>query len=331
MKTPVHNRYLAINACLRTLQKASLEQLHAFCLAETGDPSITPGTILSDLQAMREAPDPGFYAPLSFDPAAQLYFYSDPAYSLLKTPLTGTDRQKLKEATKLLAALRFKDLPDELNYLIAKFIHAAELYQQSGQAENQQYLCYEKNMHAPGSCFLLPLLNAIKNKTTLNLYYQPFTEDRPYSTLVHPYLLKEYQGRWYLLGLNHDRQELRTYGLDRIWEISESAVNYIPKKFSSDDYFKHTVGIIAPSGIPPRIVIEVQRPQAQYLISQPLHDSQLIEQETETHVRFSCHVHPTYEFRARILAMGSDVKVLEPTRLREEIIRELRLGLEGYG
>ena len=90
------------------------------------------------------------------------------------------------------------------------------------------------------------------------------------------------------------------------------------------------MGIIAPQGEPPLIKIAVQKTQAQYLVTQPWHDSQNIEQEDEDRVVFSFRVHPTYEFKSLLLSLGKDGKVLEPASLQEEIRSELNEMLAAY-
>ncbi len=86
---------------------------------------------------------------------------------------------------------------------------------------------------------------------------------------------------------------------------------------SASDYFKYAIGIISPPGAPSLIKLAVQKTQAQYLITQPWHDSQNIESEDEERVIFSFRLHPTYEFKSLVLSLGKDGEVLEPLSLRD--------------
>ncbi len=95
-------------------------------------------------------------------------------------------------------------------------------------------------------------------------------------------------------------------------------------------YFKNSIGIIAPEGLPPTIKLAVQKTQAQYLITRPWHDSQNIVEENEEQVVFSFKVHPTYEFRSLVLSLGKDAYIQEPTSLREEMKKELEKMLGYY-
>jgi len=176
-----------------------------------------------------------------------------------------------------------------------------------------------------------PIVRAIENREVLRLYYLPFYEDKPYFNDVHPYLLKEHQSRWYLVGLNAFKGKIRTYALDRIrdLQVAEGAEYSLPA-FDTEAYFKYAIGIIAPEGLPPLIKLAVQKTQAQYLITRPWHDSQNIVEENEEEVVFSFRVHPTYEFRSLVLSLGKDGTILEPVSLREEMKQELEQMLKQY-
>jgi len=239
-------------------------------------------------------------------------------------------RKLLNEVISGLKNLRDKEIPEDFKGIIQKLGVTIRVSSLMGDDNEFDFLDLEKVPEIWGSNFLQDLIEGIRNKKVLEIYYQPFYEDKPYFIRVHPYLLKEYHNRWYLVGLNETKKELRTYSLDRIWEIKETDLPFIAKNFNAKDYFKNTVGIISPSGEPSRVRIEVLKPQAHYIITQPLHPSQSIESEDEKKIVFNYRVHPTYEFKALLLGLGCDVKILEPAGLRNEIIKELKEALNGY-
>ncbi|MBN1132927.1 MAG: WYL domain-containing protein [Bacteroidales bacterium] len=200
--------------------------------------------------------------------------------------------------------------------------HLAELYE---TYKDQPFIQFEKTIEVAGTQYLETIIGAIRNRKVLKLYYHPFYEDRPYFADVHPYLLKEYRFRWYLVGLNAYREQVRTYALDRIRDIQDAeGIPYIDKNFDAGEYFKHSIGIIVPEGPPSLIRLAVQKTQAQYLISSPWHPSQNLLEENDNEVIFSFRVHPTYEFKSLILGLGKDALVLEPESFRVELMREFR-------
>jgi len=195
----------------------------------------------------------------------------------------------------------------------------------------QGFIHHRKPHEVKGIQYLDPIVSAIEKREVLRLYYLPFYEDKPYFNEVHPYLLKEHESRWYMVGLNAFKGKVRTYALDRIRDLQVAAgAEYIPPEFKTEEYFKYAIGIIAPEGTPPLIKLAVQKTQAQYLITRPWHDSQNIVEDTEEQVIFSFKVHPTYEFRSLVLSLGKDGNILEPASLREEMKKELEKMLGYY-
>lgn len=200
-----------------------------------------------------------------------------------------------------------------------------ERYQDKG------FISFRKTPEIKGTQYLDPVISAIAMKRVLRIYYLPFYEDKPYFNEVHPYLLKEHGFRWYLVGLNEFKKQVRTYALDRIRDLKDAeGIDFREPKFSVSEYFKYSIGIIAPQGVPPLIKMAVQKTQAQYLITQPWHESQNIVEESEDHIVFSFRVHPTYEFKSLVLSLGKDAEVIEPKTLREELIAELTSMREKY-
>jgi predicted DNA-binding transcriptional regulator YafY len=196
---------------------------------------------------------------------------------------------------------------------------------------DREFIQFRRVPPVKGTQYLEKIIRSIEQRQVLRIYYHPYYEDKPYFNEVHPYLLKEHGLRWYLVGLNDYKGELRTYALDRIRDLEEEAsMMYKEPEFDVSDYFKYAIGIIAPQGVPPLIKIAVQKTQAQYLISQPWHESQNIVGENDQEVVFSFRVHPTYEFKSLVLALGKDGKVLAPDHLINEIRLELKAMQDQY-
>ncbi len=230
---------------------------------------------------------------------------------------------RLKEAAVLLEKYKFSDVFGDISGALQKVIDVIEISAGQHTGENYDFISPEKVPHIKGSEHLTTIIQAIKKQQTLRIYYLPFYEDKPYFNEIHPYLLKEYKNRWYLIGLNDFKGQVRTYSLDRIRDIQVSEIPYKKQTFNARTYFMNSIGVISPEGEPPKIRIAVQKTQAQYMITQPWHESQNIEEESGDEVIFSFKVHPTYEFLSLLLSFGKDVKVLEPASLKERIRTEL--------
>ncbi len=244
-------------------------------------------------------------------------------YPMGNSVYNNEELQRLKEAVSLLEKYKFSDVFGDISGALQKVIDFIEISSLQNPGETYDFISPEKVPHIRGSEYLVKIIKAIKEKKVLRIYYQPFYEEKPYFSEVHPYLLKEYRNRWYMIGLNDFKEQLRTYSLDRIRDIQDSKISYKDQIFIAGDYFRNSIGIISPGGTPPKIRVAVQKTQAQYLITQPWHESQNIEEENDDEIIFSFKIHPTYEFLSLLLSYGKDLKVLSPDSLRTKIREQL--------
>ena len=324
-------RYRAINRCIIERVTANMDDLLKACIMATGDETITKDLVEGDIQEMKLPGPSGYAAPIAYDEKKKVYFYKSEGYSLDKISLMENEQELLKLAILYLDQLKSHESLKGLKGIVQKLVNSLRIRSLGSIGEVLDFVQPEIAEEAGGSQFLKPLIEAIRGKKVVRLYYLPFYEDKPYFILVHPYLLKEYRGRWYLIGLNDTKKEIRTYGLDRIWEMHEVEQAYLSKSFDASAFFRNTIGIISPMGEPPEIRLSVTKHQAQYLITQPMHESQLIEQEDEERTVFRYKVHPTYEFKSWILSLGPEARVLSPDSLKKDVLRLLNDAILEYG
>ncbi|MFF4653317.1 helix-turn-helix transcriptional regulator [Streptomyces sp. NPDC001380] len=72
---------------------------------------------------------------------------------------------------------------------------------------------------APGSGVLLALAQASRARTTVGIHYRSRQQDRTERD-VDPYGVVFHTGRWYLVGHDHLRDDLRTFRIDRIASVA---------------------------------------------------------------------------------------------------------------
>jgi predicted DNA-binding transcriptional regulator YafY len=194
-----------------------------------------------------------------------------------------------------------------------------------------EYIELEKVPYFKGSEYLEAFLNAIRNKTVLAIQHQPFAAAAPYRHTVHPYHLKEYRNRWYVIGYDEHAKDIRIFGLDRILSIREDQdKTFITKPFQTENYFRHTIGIFTTPHEPVRVVLRFNKPEGKYLLTQSIHESQMVLSETPESMDFEFHVSITSEFITFILGWGKSVRVMEPDMLVEIIKQELEETLKWY-
>lgn len=194
-----------------------------------------------------------------------------------------------------------------------------------------QYIFFEPR-RAVGTEFLSPILNAIKSKKCIKCEYQKFWDAEPNKRLLMPLALKENQQRWYLVAIDNKDQRLKTFGLDRISNVSFADHGFIfPKDLDINELFKNSFGIINDENFEAeKIILSFSKHQAKYIKSMPLHHSQELIFEDAKECRFKLFLKPTHDFMMEILSYGAEVEILEPAYVREEVKSKLKATINKY-
>lgn len=173
------------------------------------------------------------------------------------------------------------------------------------------------------------ILEAIQNQLEITFLHNSFYHLKQEEYILKPYLMKQYQNRWYVIG--ETEKGYRTFGIDRMENTTIGTKKFKARTDEAIDKFSHVIGLNYADHKLEKIHLSFDISQKPYLESLPLHRSQKpVESKTESTYDIELFIHPNFEFRQQVLKYGSLVKVIEPSWLREEIKEELRKGFEGY-
>jgi predicted DNA-binding transcriptional regulator YafY len=173
------------------------------------------------------------------------------------------------------------------------------------------------------------VLNAIQLQLPINFNHHSFYHLKEEIYTLKPYFLKQYQNRWYVIG--ETEKGYRTFGIDRIENITIGTKKFKPKTEEAKDKFSHVIGLNYEDHKMETIKLSFHISQKPYLVSLPLHSSQKeINPVNDETFDIKLLIHPNFEFRQQILKYGSLVKVLEPIWLALEIKEEQRKAFESY-
>ncbi len=330
-------RYRTIDQCLRTpdliwnWKKLATECARAIHESTGHEVELSERTIKGDLAAMRHNEVLNYKASIIYDRGSKSYRYSDSSYRLKEAAIDERETVSLHDALKLLK--QFSGFSEILGIesILTKLHHTID----QEDSERGSVIHFDHPLDAPGQEWLYEAYSAINDQRTIQLTYQKFGEE-PQGVIMSPYLLKEYQKRWYLLGYEHKKNELRTYALDRIKDIKESLKDYhAMEDFDPDQYFNDVIGIIVDTekGTEP-IEIKVYGKQIDYFMTRPLHRSQRLKSEGEDNGRrcalFHYELMINYELVSELLSYRENIEVISPLSLREEIKRSLQQSIKRY-
>lgn len=332
-------RYHALDKCfsnfarryyIEDLIAACNEALYNFTGSEKYADSLKPGIsrrqILVDIDFM-ESPE-GWSALIERikDGRRVYYRYEDPKYTIDNQPLTDEEITQLRETTLMLS--RFKGLP-QFEWIESMITNLEDKFNLKGA--ERSVIGLDNNEYAAGIELISPLFNAIINKTPLLIHYQTF-DNTVFNWIIHPYYLKQYNNRWYLIGLNDDEyKNITNVALDRIKSIDVLHSPFIEntKVPDFDDYFEDIVGVSFPvDRNVEHVILHFSSHRFPFILSKPIHGSQKVINEGDRLI--SLDVIPNKELEAIILGFGEDVEVIEPQHFRTTIANKLKMAYEKY-
>ena len=175
------------------------------------------------------------------------------------------------------------------------------------------------------------ILQAIKNKVSITIGYKKFQATDEKERSINPYLLKEYQNRWYVIGYDNYDGFVKTYSLDRVTKLLIVGKSFeIDSGFDYDRFFKYNIGITTLDKEPEDILLSASPLEGSYLKSQPLHWSQNVIIDNENECKIRLRVVVTKELAMKILSMGGGIKVISPKSLKNQIAAEIKKASSNY-
>lgn len=326
-------RYKTIDKCLQNqyrqwtlddLIEACSEALFEF---EGRENAVSKRTIQMDIQLMRSE-KLGYNAPIVvYD--KKFYKYEFDAFSITDIPLTETDMNVLTETVAMLKQFKdfslFSDVSDILQRLEDKIY--------SEKSQTQAVIHLDKNENLKGLHFLDEIYQAIIKKVVLAITYKSFNSREEKQFSFHPFILKEFNNRWFLVGKTKKSQPIRNLALDRIIKIDyDFATPFLNEVFDAEKFYKHAVGVTVNSGLQPRkIELWIDAVNAPYVITKPLHNTQrLIKTNEDGSIIIHLLLIENYELDRLLLGFGNGLEVLKPEKMRNRMRTILHKGLERY-
>ncbi|HEY1010274.1 MAG TPA: WYL domain-containing protein [Daejeonella sp.] len=327
-------RYHTIDKCLQNrFRKWDVEKLGKACFEaldevrnRTEKTSVSKRTIENDIRIMR-SDLLGYNAPIARNKG--FYSYTDKAFSIKNATLSQQDIGNISLAAKVLGQYKGFGFIDDLSGILDKLETRIEV---NKAEELQQVVQFEHIPESRGTEYMRGLIEAILRKIVIEISYQRFGSDEIKKHRVHPYLLKEFRNRWYVVGMNAKHRDITTYALDRILGIEAlDDISYeTSNSFNPETYFKHTIGISYSGEAPVEVIIEVVYDFVPYLLTQPLHQSQqLIEKKAGSSV-FKLHLVINNELETLLAGFGDFITVHSPAQLKQMLITKLQKAQKNY-
>lgn len=325
-------RYRAIDNCLKNRYRQwTLDDLIEVCSDtlyeyEGIDKGVSRRTVQMDIQMMR-SDKLGYNAPIIVVDK-KYYTYEDPDYSITNIPLTDQDLGRLAETVDFLKQFKGFSHFRELEGMVQKL----EDHVHSQKTHQKPVIDFEKNEHLRGLEYLDQLYQTIIRKESIKMTYQSFKARQANSFTFHPFLLKEFRNRWFVIGKRKANDEFQNLALDRIISLEPSNIPLIDTNdFDAENHFKDVIGVSVSTGIEAEeVLLYIVHKHAPYVMTKPLHQSQKLIDKDNYGIIVSLHVQHNFELEKEILAFGDGIKVISPERLKRSIKGRLSGGIDLY-
>lgn len=254
--------------------------------------------------------------------------YAKPSFSIFKKDLSDDEEYLLKEALSLLGL--FEGLPN---------LDALEgLRLGLGVRKNERKIISLTKNPLENSNLLGELFTAISHRQVIELHYHKFSSAQSeLATNVYPYLLKEYNRRWFLIAAAESDGKMLCFSLDRIdCVVPLPSHKYIEYDGEINEIFGDIIGVTINEESPVyNIIFWVSDISKDYVATKPIHESQKnIYGSEELKLRekyptlsngkfFSIDCKENYELIRELTSFGKELIVLSPKLIQEKIINRI--------
>lgn len=259
--------------------------------------------------------------------------YADPTFSIFKPKITEDEKSVLATALDTLGS--FDGLEN--------FEWLSDLKSRLNLENRDPIISISKNL-LDNSTLIARLFTAIRLKQVINLSYHTFNDAEPKKVAVIPYLIKEYNNRWFLIAGACDTYKILTFPLDRIDDFKENHKQiFINPPEDLKDRFEDIIGITFNESEPiTEIIFWISDKSKEYIITKPIHGSQKIIRGDELEKLryrypnlkngsfFKILCKENYELIRELTSFGADLIVVKPQRIVSKIENRLITTLESY-
>lgn len=307
--------------------------------------------IQMDLQSLQDSPFNMEIVSSEKLYGSPVYRYLDQTQSLFSKPLSEDEKRLLQEVLNTLGQFSgldsfewLHDLQEKLNNpkAFGRGEHDCEM------SSPRKVISFSTNDYLKGKDYLGILFSLISNRKVVEVEYEPFGNTAR-TIRLYPYLLKQYNDRWYLIGTPLATSEFPyrkdffiNLPLDRFQGVvAVEGIDYVECDEGFEEMYEDIIGVTwSQEEKTTEILLAVKNGHIGYVETKPLHGSQVKfpkERQEELHEKYGAfeeytfyglYLKPNRELYNAIYRAGDDIVLISPTIIRERMIQELTSSLD---
>lgn len=282
---------------------------------------VSTKTVKRDLESMRD----GWQLPIEYDSRRFGYYFTQPVERFPGVAVTEKELFELCVVQKLIDQYQGTPLQKRLELFLARFMRHLDHQERFTLQSLDEVLSFRPFAPDDADLRLFEIITgAVRERRAIEFQYRKPGEKNADVRRVHPYHLMQFNNRWYLLGLDQDRGEIRKFVPGRMRDARLTDETFArPSDFDPKQHFNASFGVMTGAG-DYEVVIELDPWLADVLRGRRWHRSQVWTDlpggGCHLQLRLSC----LEEIEQWVLSWGTRATVLRPQALAERVAQTAR-------
>ena len=169
--------------------------------------------------------------------------------------------------------------------------------------------------------FLTVIIDAMRDNRRVCISYKGYNMSDYQDMFIHPYCLRLFKRRWYIIAYSEYSKGNRLFMLDRARSVEVMTDSFtMPEGFDAEEYFNDIYGVRQTDRSEmTKVVLKVNANRCDLLRNLPLHPSQKEIETTPEYSIFKVELKPNFDLKQELISYLDALEVLEPVSLRDEL------------
>ena len=169
--------------------------------------------------------------------------------------------------------------------------------------------------------FLTVIIDAMRDNRRMCISYKGYNMSDYQDMFIHPYCLRLFKRRWYIIAYSEYSKGNRLFMLDRVRSVEVMTDSFtMPEGFDAEEYFNDIYGVRQTDRSEmTKVVLKVNANRCDLLRNLPLHPSQKEIETTPEYSIFKVELKPNFDLKQELISYLDALEVLEPVSLRDEL------------
>lgn len=286
-------------------------------------------TIERDFQQLRNE----FDAPIEYDKSRNMYHYSDPTFSVPNVLLTEGDLFTVSTVLPLLEQYKNTPLENNFKHIMEKLTDMLpDTVSVDTSFLNKDISFIKDPLPEIDEEVFNGIFKAVKSRKVITFEYRSVGSQNYKMKEFDSYHVLCQKGNWYILGFDHEKNDIRVYAMSRIRKIKFSSELFkVPENFDVRNHVDLDFGIWNNPEPPLSYELLFIPGMANYVNERHWHKDQELIRQNDGSILLKFKSNQKEMVLSWVLGFGNAVTVLNPPELVEMMKKEIKGLVEKYG